>query len=98
MTNLRPFGKIGFFCGFIAGCILRDEMNYSSYEKIDDILNNYQKKCLKLKIDRENINRKIMELKEEENNKELQKKEKNEADGNISNSQLNKKSSGEENQ
>lgn len=65
MRITKYMGIIGVGFGFAAGCILRDEMNYSSYEKLDDILNNYERNTYKIKIDRANVTKKINDKRNE---------------------------------
>lgn len=65
MRLTKYMGIFGAGLGFATGCILRDEMNYSSYEKLDDILNNYERNSQKIKNDRANITKKINEKRRE---------------------------------
>lgn len=56
------FGIIGFFLGGYSGFIMRDEYNFSSVKKIDDLLENFQENSRNIQESRDIANNHIQKL------------------------------------
>lgn len=56
------FGIIGFFLGGCSGFIMRDEYNFSSAKKMDDLLENFQENSKNIQESREIANNHIQKL------------------------------------
>lgn len=67
-------GVFGFILGGYSGFIMRDEYNFSSSKKMEDILIEFQENSIKIQESRKNAKNHLSYLVEQENNlkKELE--------------------------